>query len=215
MDGNPVAVPKDVQALEFGPAERIDAMVVMDQPGVWILGATDNHDREHGMGIVIEYAGQSGEPVWTPASEERWDYAMFGNVGTADQESAGYQRVPLVFEKKFAGHRWADKWTINGKSFPKTDPIRVKANGRYRLLFDNRSNEAHPVHLHRHTFELAKLAGVATAGVFKDVVVVGAKSVTEVNLVANNPGATLFHCHQQMHMDNGFMTLMEYEEERS
>ena len=95
--------------------------------------------------------------------------------------------MPLVFEKKFAGHHWVDKWTINGKSFPKTDPIRVKANGRYRLVFDNRSDEAHPVHLHRHTFELSKIAGVPTSGVFKDVVVVAPKSQTEVDLMANNP----------------------------
>ncbi len=60
MDGNPVAVPKDVRVLELGPAERIDAIVEMNSPGVWILGATDDHDREHGLGIVIEYAGQSG-----------------------------------------------------------------------------------------------------------------------------------------------------------
>jgi FtsP/CotA-like multicopper oxidase with cupredoxin domain len=211
MDGNPVAVPKEVQSLEFGPAERIDAIVEMNQPGVWILGATDDHDRERGMGIVIEYAGQSGEPVWTPPDkDDRWDYAVFGKAGKTHAESAAFERVPLVFEKKFAGHHWVDKWTINGKSFPKTDPIRVKANGRYRLVFDNRSNEAHPIHLHRHTFELATIAGVATSGVFKDVVVVGAKSVTEVDLIASNPGLTLFHCHQQMHMDYGFMTLMEY-----
>jgi len=29
--------------------------------------------------------------------------------------------------------------------------------------------------------------------------------------VADHPGKTLFHCHQQMHMDYGFMSLMEYE----
>ena len=210
MDGNAVAVPKTVGALELGPAERIDALVEMKQPGVWILGATDDHDREHGMGIVIEYAGQSGEPRWLPPSDERWDYTLFGNPGKPATASAGFQRVPLVFRKKFAGHHWVDKWTINGKSFPKTDPIRVKANGRYRLVFDNRSDEAHPVHLHRHTFELTKVAGAPTSGVFKDVVVVAAKTQTEVDLTANNPGLTLFHCHQQMHMDYGFMTLMEY-----
>lgn len=210
MDGNPVAQPREVGALELGPAERIDAIVEMNQPGVWILGATDDHDREHGMGIAIEYAGQSGEPRWTPPSKERWDYTVFGGAGKPIAASAGFERVPLVFEKKFAGHHWVDKWTINGKSFPKTDPIRVKANGRYRLVFDNRSNEAHPVHLHRHTFQLASVAGVATSGVYKDVVVVAPMSQTEVDLVANNPGLTLFHCHQQMHMDYGFMTLMEY-----
>lgn len=210
MDGNPVATPKEVGTLELGPAERIDTMVEMNRPGVWILGATDDQDREHGMGIVIEYAGQSGEPRWLPPASERWDYTAFGNSGELESDAEPSERVPLIFEKKFAGHHWVDKWTINGKSFPKTDPIRVKANGRYRLVFDNRSDEAHPVHLHRHTFELAKIAGVPTSGVYKDVVVVGAKSQTEVNLIANNPGLTLFHCHQQMHMDYGFMTLMEY-----
>jgi len=207
MDGNPVTTPKDVQALELGPAERIDAIVEMNQPGVWILGATDDHDRERGMGIVIEYSGQSGEPRWTPPGDEHWDYTIFGAGGKPDSP---VERVPLLFEKKFAGHHWADKWTINGKSFPKTDSIRVRANGRYRLVFDNRSDEAHPVHLHRHTFELVKIAGVPTSGIYKDVVVVGAKSQTEVDLIADNPGLTLFHCHQQMHMDYGFMTLMEY-----
>ena len=210
MDGNPVAGPKDVRTLEMGPAERIDAVVEMNQPGVWILGATDDHDREHGMGIVIEYSGQSGDPRWLAPEDEKWDYAAFGNAGQSGSQADAPQRVPLVFEKKFAGHHWVDKWTINGKEFPKTDPIRVKANGRYRLVFDNRSDEAHPVHLHRHTFELVKIAGVPTSGVHKDVVVVGAKSQTEVDLIANNPGLTLFHCHQQMHMDYGFMTLMEY-----
>jgi FtsP/CotA-like multicopper oxidase with cupredoxin domain len=217
MDGNPVAAPQEVRTLELGPAERIDAMVEMNNAGVWILGGTDDREREHGLGIVIEYAGQSGEPRWLrPESGERWDYTIFGNpapkFGNPAPNAADtpYEPVPLVFEKKFAGHHWVDKWTINGKSFPKTDPIRVKANGRYRLVFDNRSDEAHPVHLHRHTFELARIAGVPTSGVFKDVVVVGAKSQTEVDLIANNPGLTLFHCHQQMHMDYGFMTLMEY-----
>jgi FtsP/CotA-like multicopper oxidase with cupredoxin domain len=210
MDGNPVAVPREVQALQLGPAERVDAIVEMNQPGVWILGATDDHDREHGMGIVIEYSGQAGEPRWVRPGDEKWDYTTFGNTGKSNAQDQQTERVPLVFEKKFAGHHWVDKWTINGKSFPKTDAIRVKANGRYRLVFDNRSDEAHPIHLHRHSFELVKIAGAATSGVYKDVVVVGAKSQTEVDLMANNPGLTLFHCHQQMHMDYGFMTLLEY-----
>lgn len=210
MDGNPVANPKDVATLQLGPAERIDAVVEMNQPGVWILGATDDHDREHGMGIVIEYAGRTGEPRWI-APSPAWDYTAFGRSPKPEPPAiAAPQRVPLVFEKKFAGHHWVDKWTINGKEFPKTDPIRVKANGYYRLIFDNRSNEAHPIHLHRHTFELVKVAGTATSGVFKDVVVVNPMTQTEVDLIANNPGLTLFHCHQQMHMDFGFMTLMEY-----
>ena len=31
-----------------------------------------------------------------------------------------------------------------------------------------------------------------------------------VDFTANHPGNTLFHCHQQDHMDNGFMMLFRY-----
>jgi FtsP/CotA-like multicopper oxidase with cupredoxin domain len=207
MDGNPVPAPRKVAALELGPAERIDAVVDMDHSGVWILGATEDHDRRGGMGIVVEYAGQSGEPRWVAPAEAGWSYLAFGNPRANSQTA---ELVPLVFEQKFIGHNWMDAWKINGKSFPKTDPIRVRANQRYRLLFDNRSDEAHPVHLHRHSFELTKVEGVETSGIVKDVVVLNPKKQVEVDLVANNPGPTLFHCHQQMHMDYGFMAMLEY-----
>ncbi len=206
MDGNPVAVPKTVPVLELGPAERIDALVEMNQPGVWILGATDDRDRKAGLGIVAEYAGQTGAPQWATPSKDRWDYTVFGRPGN----DVPAEKIPLVIEKKFAGSRWVDKWAINGRSWPKTDPIRIREGQRYRLVFDNRSDEAHPVHLHRHRFELKNIAGVATSGIYKDVVVVPAKARVEAEFVAGNPGKTLFHCHQQMHMDYGFMSLIEY-----
>ena len=209
MDGNPLAAPRDVTVLELGPAERIDAVIEMKNPGIWILGETDDRERKSGLGIVIEYAGKTGEPRWLPPSNDVWNYAAFGQIPSLPSVEFG-ERIPLVIQKKFAGSRWVDNWTINGKGFPKTDPIRVKAGGRYTLVFDNKSDEAHPLHLHRHSFEIAKIAGVATSGVLKDVVVAGAMSQMEVNLTADNPRLTLFHCHQQMHMDFGFMALMEY-----
>ena len=38
----------------------------------------------------------------------------------------------------------------------------------------------------------------------------GAMGETVRRIIADNPGLTLFHCHQQMHMDFGFMTLFDY-----
>ena len=35
---------------------------------------------------------------------------------------------------------------------------------RYRLAMTNKSGDNHPVHLHRHTFELTKVGDKATAG---------------------------------------------------
>jgi FtsP/CotA-like multicopper oxidase with cupredoxin domain len=173
LDGNKIASPRVSPVLELGPAERIDAVVEMNNPGVWIFGDTDDKERKSGMGIVFEYAGQSGPPRWLPASSQLWNYAAFGNPAI---EASPGEPLPLVFENKFKGRRQVDHWTVNGKAWPNTDPLRVKQDSRYRLVFDNRSDEAHPVHLHRHTFEIAKIAGVPLSGVFKDVVVVGAKS---------------------------------------
>ncbi len=209
LDGNRVPVPREVDVLDLGPAERIDALVTMNRPGVWVLGDADDRPRKAGLGIVVEYANRAGDAQWTAPPAAPWDYTIFGRGRNEPAPDA--QLIPLVFRKKFAGNRWVDHWTINGQAYPKTDAIRVRANQRYTLRFDNQSDEAHPVHLHRHSFELVKFAGRPTAGVVKDVVVVPARQQVDVDFVANNPGPTLFHCHQQLHMDFGFMAMLEYE----
>jgi FtsP/CotA-like multicopper oxidase with cupredoxin domain len=116
----------------------------------------------------------------------------------------------LTFKSAFHGHGAFEGWTINGKSWPKTDTVLLREGVRYRLALDNQSTEDHPVHLHRHTMELVRLAGKATSGVRKDVVVVPAGAIAEVDFVASNPGKSLFHCHLQDHMDAGFMMLFDY-----
>ena len=76
--------------------------------------------------------------------------------------------------------------------------------------FRNASDDIHPLHLHRHSFELARVGGKPTAGVMKDVVMLGGFQEVEFDFVADNPGPTLFHCHQQLHMDFGFMAMFNY-----
>ncbi len=208
LDGNAVSNPAAVSVLELAPAERIDAIVEMNQPGIAILGDVNDQVRKLGMGVVVEYAGRTGEPQWIAPPDEAWDYTRFGRDHSAPEPD---KRIPLVFKNKWAGNRAVDHWTINGKEYPKTVPIQVAAGGRYRLVFDNQSDDMHPVHLHRHTFELVSVGGRPTRGVFKDVVSVMPRGQVEVDLVADNPGLSLFHCHMQLHMDFGFMTLLQYD----
>jgi len=59
-------------------------------------------------------------------------------------------------------------------------------------------------------FELTRIGGHATAGLIKDVVMLGGYQELDFDFVADNPGPTLFHCHQQLHMDFGFMALFQY-----
>lgn len=195
LDGNAVPKPAVVRWVQLGPGERIDAMVDMKNPGVWVFGELDDRQREAGMGITVEYAGQTGPPRWIRQPVEPWDYTVFG---AEDAILTPDETIRLEFKPK------GERWVINGK-------LNVKTNRRYRLIFDNQSAMAHPVHLHRHTFALTRIDGKAAGGVRKDVVVVPGWRQAEVELLANNPGLSLFHCHNQRHMEMGFLTLMRYE----
>jgi len=207
LDGNPVPNPRAVPILVLAPAERIDAIVEMKQPGVWVFGATEDGMREMGMGVVVEYAGQHGAPQWSKPQSSTWDYTVFGTTTTIAEPD---YRFNLAFEKIPGGHGGFNRWTINGKSWPDVDPLVVKAGQRYRLVMENRSGDDHPIHLHRHTFELTRIGEKMTSGIRKDTVNIPRRQSAEIDFVADDPGLTLFHCHMQLHMDFGFMALMRY-----
>jgi len=211
LDGNPVPTPAEAPLLWLGTAERISAIVEMNHPGVWVMGDLADDDRSHGMGIVVEYSGQQGKPRWVKPQPYRWDYTRFGELAA---------RLPVpdeTMEFTIVKHNGAlggfNQWALDGKAFSQQtmEPVYTLHRGRrYRLKFRNASDDIHPLHLHRHTFELTRVAGKPTAGVMKDVVMLGGFQELEFDFVADNPGPTLFHCHQQLHMDFGFMFLFKY-----
>jgi FtsP/CotA-like multicopper oxidase with cupredoxin domain len=214
LDGNPVPQPRPVSMLRLAPAERVSALVRMNNPGVWILGEVRKHIQAAGMGIVIEYAGQSGPARWHQPEALVWNYLSFADPNSAPPPPhPNLVEIPLSFKSKFAGHGDLDHWTINGKSFPHTDVVTLQKGRRYRLLLKNESTDHHPIHLHRHLFEISHWPGQGpTHGITKDTVLVDANTQVNVEFTASDPGMTLFHCHQQDHMDMGFMMLFRYAE---
>jgi FtsP/CotA-like multicopper oxidase with cupredoxin domain len=85
--------------------------------------------------------------------------------------------------------------------------IQIEGDKRYRLRFRNATDDIHPIHLHRHTFEITNIAGTPTAGLGKDVAMLGGYQMMEIDFISDQPGLSLLHCHQQLHMDYGFMVL--------
>ena len=208
MDGNPVPKPTSVDVLSLAVAERVDALVEMNKPGVWILGSTLEPSRKMGLGIVIEYAGQSGAPVWKDPAPTAWDYTQFANSAAAPEPDQSFE---LIFRDIGQQHGSKfDTWTINNKSWPDIEPLTVQTGKRYRLVFRNGSGDQHPLHLHRHTFEVTRIGKKRLSGLRKDVINVMPLDTVEVDFIADNPGDTLWHCHQQLHMDYGFMQLIKY-----
>jgi FtsP/CotA-like multicopper oxidase with cupredoxin domain len=213
MDGNPVPTPTHVPVLWIGTAERVSAIVEMNHPGVWIMGDLADDDRNHGMGTVVEYAHRTGKAQWMTPPPFRWNYARFGNTSAPAQIPD--ETIDMTFTKEDAADSGFNRWKINGIAYPNTmamtsPSFHVKEGKRYRIRMRNASDDIHPIHLHRHSFELTNVAGQKTAGILKDVVMVGGYQEMEVDFVANDPGLTLFHCHQQLHMDFGFMALFDY-----
>jgi len=216
-------------------------LVEMNNPGVWIFGEVRKHVQAAGMAVVVEYADHSSAAQWQQPADLVWNYEQFSTpqAPAAAESHAGSEpaiAVPLVLESKFRGHGAMEAWMINGKSYPDTGSVPLERGRRYRLQFINKSLDDHPLHLHRHSFELRGLGaplragrgtgtspGIGTGtgsgsgsgprvgrGIIKDVVLVDAQTQTDVEFTADNPGATLFHCHQQNHMDLGFMLVFNY-----
>jgi len=208
LDGNPVPTPASVEVLKLDVAERADVVVEMNNPGVWVFGSTDDADRNMGMGVVIEYQNSKGEPRWIKPAKDDWAYAAFAKT---DPAKAPDETIKLTFEKVPGGRGGYNRWTINGKSWPDTNPLfTVQEGKRYRLLLNNNSGDVHPVHTHRHTFEVTKVGDKSMSGLMKDTLSMPRYSTAEIDFIADDPGPTFFHCHHQDHMDEGFAGLITY-----
>jgi FtsP/CotA-like multicopper oxidase with cupredoxin domain len=115
LDGNPVPTPAAVPVLWLGTAERVSAIVEMSHPGVWVLGDLDDDDRGHGMGIVVEYAGRTGKPVWAAPAPFRWDYTLFGKIGAA--AATPDETIEVTVVKHNGAADGFNIWTLNGEAF--------------------------------------------------------------------------------------------------
>ncbi|HET9488791.1 MAG TPA: multicopper oxidase domain-containing protein, partial [Methylomirabilota bacterium] len=136
-----------------------------------------------------------------------WQYRL--GRGRAILSPAGATRT---FEQTLSGGMMGSEvWTINGKVWPRTDPLPLKRGERAVVRFRNMSMEAHPMHLHGQSFRVLAINGApADAPLVKDSVDVdGHMGSAVVEFTALNPGDWLLHCHKPMHMDGGMISLVK------
>ena len=210
LDGNRVPRPGEVPVVWLGPGERISATVDMNRPGVWVLGDVDDHARALGMGVVVEYSGAAGRPQWRRQIRSRWDYRAFAKSEAKAREPD--ETIVLTIATRYSAQDGFNVFTINNEPFSMRT-MRPKYNlrfgRRYRLRLRNATDDVHPIHLHRHSFELTSVAGKPTSGLIKDVIMIDAFQEMTIDFTADELGLSLFHCHMQHHMDFGFMALFD------
>lgn len=122
----------------------------------------------------------------------------------------GYGGVP--------GDVW-DYFTLNGKAFPDTQPLRVNKGDVVRLRLIGAGELSHSIHIHGHVFKVAFKDGRPLPAPFEaDTIVVGPGERYDVFLTADNPGRWMVHDHVDSHTMNGdkpmggLMTVIEYNE---
>lgn len=94
-------------------------------------------------------------------------------------------------------------FTINGKAFPATEPIRVKPGERVRLRLVNFASEVpHPIHLHGQPFSVVAKDGYPWDGPTEVTQTVASGETYDVVFTANAPGRWLLHCHVPHHTTN-------------
>ena len=71
--------------------------------------------------------------------------------------------IPMEIGKINGGKGRFNIWTINGQPYDQSEPIKIEQGRRYRLAFVNKSDDMHPLHLHRHNFEITKIHGKETS----------------------------------------------------
>ncbi len=96
-----------------------------------------------------------------------------------------------------------DYFTINGKSFPATEPIKVAQGQLIRLRFLNPSQTIHPMHLHGMDMAIVAKDGEPLAEPQRiNTLDLGQGETYDVVFLADNPGTWLLHCHDLHHASN-------------
>jgi FtsP/CotA-like multicopper oxidase with cupredoxin domain len=93
--------------------------------------------------------------------------------------------------------------TINGHSFPATQPIIAKKGDRIRVRYVNEGLQIHPMHLHgMYQTVIAKDGAKMPTPWLMDTVLVAPGERWDVLVDCVEPGAWAFHCHILSHAES-------------
>ncbi len=174
------------------------------------------HDRELTV-VLDDWATGTGRPV--PST----DAGTAAGRGSAGGMMSGMRRGGsmggMMGGRGMAGMMGGgnepayDVMTINGKAYPATQPLRVKAGEHVRLRIINASAEhTHVVRLAGHRLRVTHTDGnPLQAPVEVDALPIAPAERYDVVVVANRPGAWFLHCTQPGHVQAGERMLVVYE----
>ncbi len=204
-DGFPVR-PVTVDTLVIAMGERYDLEVRLGDGAFPLVAVPEGKYGQAARAIVRTASGPAPPARSLPDELDRRLLRLEDLRATAEvllPRLAPQRSHDLVFE----GDMMGSGWTINGHGYDPSRALAMCHGEVVRLRLVNLSSMFHPVHLHGHTFQV-RFDGAP--GPRKDTVIVVPLQTVVADVVADNPGRWLAHCHNLYHSMSGMMALLAY-----
>lgn len=219
-DAYPVT-PVTVDAIDLASGERYDTLTTLAD-GAFPLVAVAQGKQAQALAVVRTASGAAPDASVQPAE-------LIGKIlALTDLAATEPVRLPdappdVTHDLWLDGDMMTYQWRIDGHAYTMTNPfagispIPVRPGNRVRLRIQNETPMYHPIHLHGHTFQIRALGQLGHPadtplpnGPRKDTVSVSPNQRVTIDLVADNPGQWLTHCHNAYHLASGMATILSY-----
>lgn len=183
-------------------SSHTDVVVQMDMglSGALIIEPRDSDDVRYPSNYNREYVYILDEWAITPDGLNR----AFELVGEHGEHQHGTGE----------GHNY-NIFTINGRIFPDIESLMIKEGERILVRLVNAgTQEIHPMHLHGHAFKVIAIDGYIVPEIAqqtRDTLTVNPGERYDIEIIGNNPGVWLFHCHHVHHASAGMIIPFFYE----
>lgn len=193
-------VPKQVDSFYLGMGERADVEVTLAD-GVFPLTALAAGKDGRAFAVVRTASGEAPSPEASFAQLEA-PASFLTDLVAADSARLATGEPDVRLDVELTGQMMPYKW---GLSIDGDTLATVSSGQRVLMTMRNTTAMAHPMHIHGHTWSLPDNGGLR-----KDTILILPGQSVNAELIANNPGEWVFHCHNGYHMATGMMAQLNY-----
>jgi len=218
-DGQPITNPGLIEnsVIAIAPGERYDIEFTADNPGRWLIEDHSENKSAGGMKAWLVYEGHEKADGDKPNAGKQMTVVDLSQYGEAGKKAFSLDRnYTLTYTMNLNTETQNNEtvYTINGKTFPNTEPLKVRKGDTVKVRLVNQSKtDDHPMHLHGHFFQVLSKNGTPLSGspLVKDTLNLKPGEEYVVAFEADNEGNWMFHCHDLHHASAGMVTELNYE----
>ena len=203
-DGQAVS-PVKGEAVLLGMGERADVLLEADKPGAYRIVALPLGKTGRAV-ATLRYTDaprsalpSAFAPVKQPARMIAYE-DLRDATGVERIQPKRQMRLDLAMDESKPY-----RWTMGGQSFPEADMVELAHGESVRFVIKNKTMMAHPMHMHGH---FLRDITARPDGPLKDTIVLPPQHTARLDLLADNNGEWMFHCHNLYHSSAGMMRVV-------